>query len=868
MTPAHHGAMLSRLHRCTPIAVAVLAQVFVGALAAQNRSPNAPRITEPGAPFARLSPYDVHMESAPFADPDPGDVHAGTQWEIWTATPSQRVWSASIPSGPGLLHVHLGDGAFEASHAGWTNLFPAARFTLRVRHRDDSGDPNTEWSSWATTVFDTLAIETPAPLALDDIAADPAPRWLDTAGVGVELSTTGDAFLQVDQPAGGVLLRIDPRPGAGNRIANPAAVASHAPLRVILSGGTRGNGIDLPETDLEFAERGCDLVVVRLPRLRLLPGMVRVFWVNLEGATYVGSLAQSSPVFTSPARGLRAPFVMREPGYVIDVVAEGLRLPMNLAFAPRRGSRPGDPSFYVSELYGTIRCVTNDGSLLTYAANLLNYTPNGAFPGEGEQGLTGIAVDPVSGDVFAAMLARNQSTNLNDPRIVRFSSVDGGRTASSSQVILSMTNEPQGQSHQISCLEIVNGMLFCHMGDGFDTGTARDLSSYRGKILRMNLDGSPVTSNPFYDGGLRNSRDYIFAYGVRNPFGGAWRAADGARYMVENGPSVDRFAKLLVGRDYRWTGSDNSMRNFALYNWDPARGPVNLAFVQPETFGGSGFPTAKQGHAFVSESGPTYALGRQSRGKRITEFVLDAAGNLVSGPVPFVEYVGDGRATIVGLAAGPDGLYFTELYRDLSGGGPTATGGRVLRIRAGDPRDCNANGEADDCEIAAGLVPDCNRNGIPDSCDLRDGRSTDFDANGIPDDCDPLRASTDQLTVGTPGRVDFALTVRSSLAGLPYALIGSGSGTLPGTALGSVHVPLNLANDAWFTLSAMAANSPTLIDSIGVFDARGEADAALVLTRAIPPTLAGLVLHHAFVVLDPASADFVFASNAVPLRLR
>ena len=30
-----------------------------------------------------------------------------------------------------------------------------------------------------------------------------------------------------------------------------------------------------------------------------------------------------------------------------------------------------------------------------------------------------------------------------------------------------------------------------------------------------------------------------------------------------------------------------------------------------------------------------------------------------------VEYNGSGRATAVGLASGPDGLYFTDLYKDI-----------------------------------------------------------------------------------------------------------------------------------------------------------------------------------------------------------
>ena len=42
---------------------------------------------------------------------------------------------------------------------------------------------------------------------------------------------------------------------------------------------------------------------------------------------------------------------------------------------------------------------------------------------------------------------------------------------------------------------------------------------------------------------------------------------------------------------------------------------------------------------------------------------------------------GTGRATAVGLTAGPDGLYFSELYRDLGATTASAPGARILRIR-------------------------------------------------------------------------------------------------------------------------------------------------------------------------------------------
>jgi hypothetical protein len=63
------------------------------------------------------------------------------------------------------------------------------------------------------------------------------------------------------------------------------------------------------------------------------------------------------------------------------------------------------------------------------------------------------------------------------------------------------------------------------------------------------------------------------------------------------------------------------------------------------------------------------------------EFELDAEGKLVSGPTTLVEYVGTGRATVVGLAAGPDGLYFTDLYKDIDAATPIDPGARVYRVR-------------------------------------------------------------------------------------------------------------------------------------------------------------------------------------------
>lgn len=415
-----------------------------------------------------------------------------------------------------------------------------------------------------------------------------------------------------------------------------------------------------------------------------------------DSASEVGAWADR-PFLTSAAgpEGTPGPvpWKVERPGFEVEVFAAGFQLPVNVAMVPNPGAQPGDPLLYVAELYGKIKVVTRDGTVSDYATGLLDFDPTGDFPGSGEMGLTGLAVDPISGDVFASLLyAPGATANPLYAKVIRLHTHNGGLTSSGQETVLDMAGEEQAPSHQISNLTIgPDGNLYVHNGDNFQPGGAQDLDQFRGKVLRMTLDGDPLPDNPFYDGSPIGPRDYVYAYGFRNPFGGAWRAADGSHYEVENGPSVDRLARVDAGVNYcwlitpsappcDWTARDEVMRHRAIYNWEPSHAPVNIAFVQRSTANGSGFPDAMQDHAFVTESGPTYASGPQPFGKRIVEFAPDESGELVGVPSTFVEYTGTGKATASGLAAGPDGLYFTDLYEDTGAGSPIDPGANVLRV--------------------------------------------------------------------------------------------------------------------------------------------------------------------------------------------
>ncbi|MDZ7363738.1 MAG: PQQ-dependent sugar dehydrogenase [candidate division KSB1 bacterium] len=656
--------------------VLLLVFICIASSNAQN-PPNAPIITEPSTDGQIVNPADVHMETRPMSDPDPGDTHDCTDWEIWTISPNEMIWITSCIGGVEKVHTHLGDGKFIGSHANRRELLHATRYRLRVRHRDNTG----LWSPYAERLFQTGSPAQLFALLLDDIATSPTPALLDEAGL--EPILPAGAFIRLESGMKEILLNIRGEGGARNVIENPPALAHHVPVRAVISGG--GSGLLVQRFRLTFTDGDGTERTIYFPSLNLAAAQQIYFWVSENGSTYFGDSPQTEPDLSRLAQGAPVPWLVAQPGYKVEIVARGFQLPVNIAFKPNAGHQPKDPFFYVTELYGTIKVVTRDGTVSDYATNLLNFNPTGVFPGSGEQGLSGIVVEPITGDVFASLLYAEPAPNgPHFPKVVRFHSNDGGLTAAAQTTVLAMPGEVQGQSHFISTLTIgPDGKLYVNMGDGFDFTTALNLNSFRGKILRLNLDGTAPSDNPFYDArdGI-SARDYVYAYGFRNPFGGAWRAADASLYEVENGNDRnDRLAKVVRGGNYGWNDTAASMTINAIYNWVETHAPVNIAFIQPSTFGGSGFPLEKMDHAFVTESGGTWATGPQRNGKRIVEFVLDAAGKLLSGPTTLVEYNGSGKASASALAAGPDGLYFADLYKDLDYRSPIDRGANVLRIK-------------------------------------------------------------------------------------------------------------------------------------------------------------------------------------------
>lgn len=139
--------------------------------------------------------------------------------------------------------------------------------------------------------------------------------------------------------------------------------------------------------------------------------------------------------------------------------------------------------------------------------------------------------------------------------------------------------------------------LFLSVGDRQRPSTAQDPDRARGKVLRLNLDGSVPPDNPMAaEGGVRAQ---TWTTGHRNPYGLAFDAA-GRLWLHEMGPrGGDELNLILTGHNYGWPEVSNG-DNYSgipiprhstrpefeapVVYWTPVIAPAGLAFYEGDLF--------------------------------------------------------------------------------------------------------------------------------------------------------------------------------------------------------------------------------------------------------------------------------------------
>ena len=353
-----------------------------------------------------------------------------------------------------------------------------------------------------------------------------------------------------------------------------------------------------------------------------------------------------------------------------EVLATGFNLPTAIKFLP-------DGRMLVAELRGKIRIVpvpytTPDVNPFLEITNLgtLNQVQQGIFDFE---------LDPDYASNHFYYVFYTASTGGHDrDRLSRFTAngASTGTLPGSELVLYEDPSDAEHEHHGGAVTFANDGRIFFTTGEHFQGTPSQDLSSPRGKVHRINRDGTVPTDNPFYDGAGPNW-DSVWAYGLRNPFRASYDMPTGRLFIGDVGGNVASSNEEINlgarGANYGWPNSEGPCSapcTSPLYDYEhnSRDASVTGGFV----YRGTQFPTGMRGNYFFAD----YA---QNWIRRLT---FDASGN-VTGVFNFEPADGslDGpTGDVVYLTEGPDGsLYYLDLgYSDVTG---TFGVSKVRRIR-------------------------------------------------------------------------------------------------------------------------------------------------------------------------------------------
>jgi glucose/arabinose dehydrogenase len=326
-------------------------------------------------------------------------------------------------------------------------------------------------------------------------------------------------------------------------------------------------------------------------------------------------------------------------GFKAVRVATGLASPVGFTFTP------GGRLVYLERSTGWLRFrnLQTDVDVRVHRIGNVN--------SDGERGALGVALHPAwpAKPFVYVFVTRNTASGLRNRVLrIRVENDDGVAV----RKILSVAAGPASNHNGGRILFGPDGKLYVVIGDNARPANSQDrTANLRGKILRLNPDGSTPAGNPF--GNL------IWAYGIRNSFGFAFDPQGGRLWESENGPACnDEVNRIVKGGNHGW-------------------GPKQAC---PNTNNSGPTPRILPRHTFVSTVGVTglafcdaCSLGAGFNGDlvvgavndgRIRRFDLNAVRKgFDAGPVLVLDRPGP----VLSLEVAPDGrIYFSDfdsIYR-------------------------------------------------------------------------------------------------------------------------------------------------------------------------------------------------------------
>jgi aldose sugar dehydrogenase len=316
-------------------------------------------------------------------------------------------------------------------------------------------------------------------------------------------------------------------------------------------------------------------------------------------------------------------------GFGETIIATGLNQPTDFAFLP-------DGRILILEKPGTIRIVVNGALQATPVVNLTAQIDDGF-----EKGLLGICLHPSFSSTGWIYLY--YTTNVPKNRISRFT-LTGNTISAASEVVILDNISAQNGNHNGGTVAIgPDGKLWAAPGEAGAASNAQTLTTgnFSGKVLRMELDGSPAAGNPFFGSSTNEPR--IWAWGFRNPFRFSFRP-NGSLYVADVGSSGpqdrEELNVVIAGGDYGWPDAEGT----TIYN-PPCTGCLPPVFDYPRTTGttiiggafvtGNVYPAFLQGRYLFGDNGASWIKYLEFNGSDALVGGLQDLATGAEGPVAF-----------------------------------------------------------------------------------------------------------------------------------------------------------------------------------------------------------------------------------------
>jgi glucose/arabinose dehydrogenase len=222
----------------------------------------------------------------------------------------------------------------------------------------------------------------------------------------------------------------------------------------------------------------------------------------------------------------------------VVILTDALSEPWALAFLPN-----GD--ILITERGGRLR--------LIHEGRLASGTIGGIPPVDTrtQDGLMDLALHPHFAQNRTIYFTYSKPGDRGDTTALASARFDGARLTGVRDLLVADAWSAHGGNSGSRIAFGLDGTIYMTVGERHEQTPAQDLGSHKGKILRLNDDGTVPLDNPFVH--RADARPEICAYGVRNPQGLFVEQSTGTIWAHEHGPrGGDELNIIAGGHNYGW----------------------------------------------------------------------------------------------------------------------------------------------------------------------------------------------------------------------------------------------------------------------------------------------------------------------------